>query len=112
MLSPCYEGIGGKDFVDYLKEKTPKDIITNIKAHPEKNVVSGVISYLIAKCKEKAKIYLISEGIEDKDIIEMGMLPAKSAQSVLNDVLKNYGDEAKVLVLPNAPITLPLFEEE
>ncbi len=112
MLSPCYEGIGGKDFVDYLKEKTPEDIITNIKAHPEKNVVSGVISYLIAKCKEKAKIYLISEGIEDKDIIEMGMLPAKSAQSVLNDVLKNYGDEAKVLVLPNAPITLPLFEEE
>jgi nickel-dependent lactate racemase len=112
MLSPCYEGIGGKDFVDFLKEKTPKDIITNIKAHKEKNVVSGVISYLIAKCKEKAKIYLISEGIEDKDIIEMGMLPAKSAQSVLNEVLKNYRDDAKVLVLPTASITLPLLEEE
>ncbi|MBE3091294.1 MAG: nickel-dependent lactate racemase [Candidatus Atribacteria bacterium] len=112
MLSPCYEGIGGKDFVDFLKEKTPEDIIKNIKAHPEKNVVSGIISYLITKCKEKAKIYLISEGIEDKDIIEMGMLPAKSAQSVLNDVLKDYGDEAKVLVLPTASVTLPLLEEE
>ena len=55
---------------------------------------------------------MISEGIEDKDIIEMGMLPAKSIQSVLNDVLKNYGGEAKVLVLPAAPITLPLLEEE
>ena len=62
--------------------------------------------------KEKAKIYLISEGIEDKDIIEMGRLPAKSAQSVINEVLKNYGDEAKVLVLPSASITLPLLEEE
>ncbi|GAJ18808.1 unnamed protein product, partial [marine sediment metagenome] len=31
---------------------------------------------------------------------------------VLNDVLKNYGDEAKVLVLPTASITLPLLEEE
>lgn len=112
MLSPCYEGIGGKDFVDYLKEKTPEDIIKSIKAHKEKNVVSGVISYLIAKCKEKAKIYLISEGIQDKDIMEMGMLPAKSVQSVLNDVLKDYGDEAKVLVLPTAPITLPLLEEK
>ena len=112
MLSPCYEGIGGKDFVDFLKEKTPEAIIRNIKAHPEKNVVSGIISYLITKCKEKAKIYLISEGIEDKDIIEMGMLPAKYAQSVLNEVLKNYGDEAKVLVLPTASITLPLLEEE
>jgi len=111
MLSPCYEGIGGKDFVDFLKEKTPEDIITNIKSHPEKNVVSGVISYLIAKCKEKAKIYLISEGIEDKDIIEMGMLPAKSVQSVVNDVLKTYEDEAKVLVLPTASITLPILEE-
>ena len=112
MISPCYEGIGGKDFVDYLKEKNPEDIIKSIKAHKERNVVSGVISYLIAKCKEKAKIYLISEGIEDKDIIEMGMLPAKSAQSVLNDVLKDYGDEAKVLVLPTASVTLPLLEEE
>ena len=112
MLSPCYEGIGGKDFVDFLKEKTPEAIIRNIKAHPEKNVVSGIISYLITKCKEKAKIYLISEGIEDKDIIEMGMLPAKSAQTVLHDVLKNYGDKAKVLVLPTASITLPLLEEE
>ena len=112
MVSPCYEGIGSKDFLDFLGEKTPQDIIKNIKAHKEKNVVAGVISYLITKCKEKAKIYLISEGIEDKDIIEMGMLPAKSAQSVLNDVLKNYGDEAKVLVLPTASITLPLLEEE
>jgi len=112
MLSPCYEGIGGKDFVDFLKEKTPEAIIRNIKAHPEKNVVSGIISYLITKCKEKAKIYLISEGIQDKDIIEMGMLPAQSAQSVLNDVLKNYRDDAKVLVLPTASVTLPLLEEE
>jgi nickel-dependent lactate racemase len=112
MLSPCYEGIGGKDFVDFLKEKTPEDIIKNIKAHPEKNVVSGIISYLITKCKEKAKIYLISEGIQDKDIIEMGMLPAQSVQSVLNDVLKNYRDDAKVLVLPTASVTLPLLKEE
>ena len=112
IISPCYEGIGSKDFLDFLGEKTPEDIIKNIKAHKEKNVVAGVISYLIAKCKEKAKIYLISEGIQDKDIIEMGMLPAKSAQSVLNDVLKNYGDEAKILVLPTASITLPLLEEE
>ncbi len=112
MLSPCYEGIGGKDFVDFLKEKTPEDIITNIKAHKEKNVVSGVISYLIAKCKEKAKIYLISEGIQDKDIMEMGMLPAKSAQSVLDNILPRYGEEAKILVLPTASITLPLLEEE
>lgn len=112
MLSPCYEGVGGKDFVDFLKEKTPEAIIRNIKAHPEKNIVSGIISYLITKCKEKAKIYLISEGIQDKDIIEMGMLPAQSAQSVLNDVLKNYRDDAKVLVLPTASVTLPLLEEK
>lgn len=111
MLSPCYEGIGGKDFVDFLKEKTPENIIKNIKAHPEKNVVSGIISYLITKCKEKAKIYLKSEGIGDKDIIEMGMFPVKSAQSVLDDVLSKYGDEAKVLILPTASITLPFLEE-
>jgi len=112
MISPCYEGIGSKDFLDFLGEKTPHDIIKNIKTHKEKSVVAGVISYLIAKCKEKAKIYLISEGIQNKDIMEMGMLPAKSAQSIINDVLKNYGDEAKVLVLPTASITLPLLEEE
>ena len=111
MVSPCYEGIGSKDFLYFLEEKTSQDIIKKIKSHKEKNIVAGVISYLIAKCKEKAKIYLISEGIQDKDIMEMGMLPAKSAQSVLNEVLKNYGNDAKVLVLPTASITLPLLEE-
>jgi len=112
MFSSCYEGIGSKDFLNFLKEKTPEDIIKSIKAHKERSVVAGVISYLIAKCREKAKIYLISEGIQDKDVREMGILPAKSAQFAINDVLKKYGDEAKVLVLPTASITLPLLEEE
>jgi len=112
MVSPCYEGVGGNNFLDYLKEKTPEDIIKSIKIHKERNVIEGVISYLITKCKEKAKIYLLSEGIHDKDIIEMGMFPAKSAQSIINDVLKNYGDEAKVIVLPTASITLPFLKEE
>jgi len=55
---------------------------------------------------------LISEGIEDKDILEMGMFPAKSVQSVLDNILPRYGEEAKILVLPTASITLPLFKEE
>ncbi|MCK4240715.1 MAG: nickel-dependent lactate racemase, partial [Candidatus Atribacteria bacterium] len=54
MVSPCYEGIGSKDFLYFLEEKTPQDIIKKIKSHKEKNIVAGVISYLIAKCKEKA----------------------------------------------------------
>jgi lactate racemase len=111
MLSPCYEGIGGKDFLDFLKEKTPEAIIRNSRAHPEKDVVIGVISYLITKCKEKAKIYLKSEGIKYKDIIGMGFLPAKSAQSVLDDVLNKYGGEAKVLIFPTASITFPFMKE-
>jgi len=41
----------------------------------------------------------------------MGMFPVKSTQSVLDDVLRKYGDEAKVLILPTASITLPLLEE-
>jgi len=112
MVSPCYEGVGGKNFLDYLKEKSPVDIIKNIKTHKERNVVEGVISYLIAKCREKAKIYLISDGISDNEIRGMGMFPAKSAQSVLDNVLQEYGNEAKILVLPTAPNTLPLLEEE
>ena len=55
---------------------------------------------------------MISEGIEDQDIIEMGMLPAKSAQFILENALKEYGEEAKILILPTASITLPLLEEE
>jgi len=60
MVLPCYEVVGGSDFLNYLKKRTPEDIIKSIKIHKERNVIEGVISYLIAKCKEKAKIYLIS----------------------------------------------------
>lgn len=41
----------------------------------------------------------------------MGLLPAKSAQNIVDSILKEYGDEAKVLILPTASITLPLLEE-
>jgi len=112
MISPCYEGVGGDNFLDYLKEKTPEDIIKSIKIHKERNVVEGVISYLITKCKEKAKIYLISEGISDKEVEKMGMFAAKSVQSILDNILPRYGEDAKILVLPTASITLPLLKEE
>jgi len=46
--------------LDYLKEGTSEDIIKSIKIHKERSIIEGVISYLIAKCKEKTKIYLIS----------------------------------------------------
>jgi len=110
MVSPCHEGVGGNDFLDYLKEKTPEDIIKSIKIHKERNVIEGVISYLIAKCKEKAKIYLVSEGISNKEVKKMGMFPAKSAQFVLDNILLRYGDHAKILVLPTASITFPILE--
>jgi len=111
MVSPCYEGMGGTDFLDYLKEKTPEDIIKSIKIHKERNIVKGVISYLIAKCKEKAKIYLVSEGLRDEEVEGMGMFPVKSTQSILDDILAKYGQDAKILVLPSASITLPFLEE-
>ena len=109
MVSPCYEGVGGTDFLDYLKEKSPEKIIKSIKIHKDRNVVKGVISYLIAKCKEKAKIYLVSEGISNNEIEGMGMFPAKSVQYILDDILPKYGQSAKILVLPNASITLPIL---
>ena len=111
MVSPCYEGVGGTDFLDYLKEESPEGIIKSIKNHKERNVVKGVISYLIAKCKEKAKIYLVSEGISNDEIEGMGMFPAKSAQLILDSILPKYSQDAKILVLPNASITLPILEE-
>jgi len=41
----------------------------------------------------------------------MGMFPAKSTQFVLDNILSQYGDKAKVLVLPSASITLSLLGE-
>jgi len=54
---------------------------------------------------------LISEGMRDSKITRMRMFPTISAQSVLGNVLSKYGEDAKILVLPTASITLPLLEE-
>jgi hypothetical protein len=42
----------------------------------------------------------------------MGLFPAKSAQTIVDSILKEYGEEAKILILAAVSITLPLLEEE
>jgi len=70
-----------------------------------------VIFCLIAKSKERVKIYLISEGMSDKKITRIWMFPANSTQSLLDNVLSKYEEDTKILVLPTSSIALPLLEE-
>jgi len=43
---------------------------------------------------------------------DIELLPTKSAQTIVNSISKEYGEEAKILVLPNDYITLHILKEE
>ncbi len=108
MSSPCYEGVGSKDFEKFLSIEDPEQILDGLSGKTNVNLVVGVIAYLIAKIREKAEIIIVSDGLREEVIKKMKFKPFKSIQEALNNTLKQ-NPHAKVAVLPYAPVTLPLI---
>lgn len=109
IISPCYEGIGSKDFLFFMKEDSPQSIVESIINNPNKNIVAGVVSYLIQKFMEKAKIEIVTEGLSEEEIETLKLIKRSTPQEAINEALKKYGSEAKILIFPMASITYGLI---
>ncbi len=108
MSSPCYEGVGKEEFVDFLSIEDPNQILESLNERGNVNLVVGVVAYLIAEIREKAEIIVVSDGLSKETVRKMRFKPSRSIQKALNNVLKQKPD-AKVAVFPYAPVTLPLI---
>lgn len=107
LLAECREGLGEATFEDWmLRAKTPHDCVEWIQQEFKLGAHKAAVICMVL---ERVKVYLIS-ALDDNLVKDIFFIPAKSAQQALDTALKEYGEEAKVLVLPYANSTLPYVE--
>jgi len=60
-----------------------------------------------ARICKKADVYFYSDNLKDDDITGAFMTPCSSVEETIESLLKKYGKETSICVLPEGPLTIP-----
>jgi nickel-dependent lactate racemase len=111
-VNECVDGIGigQEQFKELLYSGlTPnqlhqKILKKEITAHDQWEI------QILARILMKAEIYVISK-LKEHELGNMGLKYAKTVEEAINISLKKYGPTASILILPNGPQILPIYQE-
>ncbi|MBR0600268.1 nickel-dependent lactate racemase [Sinanaerobacter chloroacetimidivorans] len=99
------EGFGEKTFEEWMLNKTPDQMIEEIKVNFR---LGGHKAAAIAMVLKRAKIFMISD-LDPELVKRINFRPFASVQEALDSAVAELGDDSKVLVLPAAGSTLPII---
>jgi len=57
--------------------------------------------------QRRADVYVHSDYLSDEEIRGMLLTPCHSIEATLADLMKKYGPQARICVLPEGPQTIP-----
>ncbi|MDD2620037.1 MAG: nickel-dependent lactate racemase [Syntrophomonadaceae bacterium] len=100
LAAECSEGLGEETFSTWINEATcPQDINERFLSHFE---LGGHKAYAICRILEKAEIMLYSS-LNDETVKKMYMTPVHDIEAAIKMALDKQGDNASILLLPEAP---------
>jgi len=106
LVSPCPDGVGDEDLRSFLRIGSPDDILRALKSvKPEVNLVCGIIAYILTRVKERMNITVISGGLSEREVSEMGLRKEESVQLAIDKALS--ADDRMIAVFPRGAVTLP-----
>ena len=112
-VSPCYEGISRTHAEVVLKYgyRTRGEIKELVASGQIEHKVVGVHMMQVSEvAREKASLYLVTDGISEDDVRRLGLNYAATPQDALDQCLAALGTEAQVVVLRRAAEMLPFVE--
>ncbi|GAG87118.1 unnamed protein product, partial [marine sediment metagenome] len=111
-VNECREGVGkGQDkfkeliFSDISPEEIYNKILNKELVVPDQWQIQVLTRILM-----KSEIYLVSNMKEDK-IGNIGLKHADTIEITIEKSLKKHGKDARILILPNGPLILPLLTQ-
>jgi len=108
VASECREGVGPNSFWKTHREaESPEKVLETIRR--EEPLESQWENQILAKIQKDKKIYLVSE-LTDHIVEDFMIKPADSVESALEEVFRKIGRKAKIAVLPEGPVSLPIIE--
>jgi nickel-dependent lactate racemase len=107
IAAECWDGVpAGSDYETILHSVGDvAELMEYIKKH-EKRLKDTWQVYFQAMIQMKADVYLFST--LDDTVVEKALLnPAKNIELLVQELLKKYGEETRICVLPEGPLTIP-----
>ena len=106
IASKCAEGIGSPEFTRLMLEtKTTKEFLDNIKK-PEYFVLDQWELQKFCTVLEHHEVWLYSDGIDRATQEKLFVTPLSSIEEGIIRVLKQFGDNARIAVIPEGPYVL------
>lgn len=111
VITPCPEGIAmtHSDMVAYAGEN-PDTIRSLLKKGQIRNTAAAALAIAWGQIRERADIYLVSEGIHPTDAVRLGFKPFFHLKAALDRALECKGEKARIAVLTHAPDMLPVVK--
>ena len=114
LAAPCYEGLANNHdrYREYLN-MTLQEISALVKSTSPGDLEADIVAASVAaenrRIRDKARIFVVSEGLTSKDVNDLGFKQFKSVQSALNEALTII-PSAKIGILPKGGISLPVIK--
>jgi nickel-dependent lactate racemase len=100
LAAECEEGLGEEKFADWIDEAScTQDIIDRFNRQFE---LGGHKAFAICRILQQAGILLLS-ALPDQQVEDMFLTPVHSLEEALRYAFKRHGEEARVIVMPEAP---------
>ncbi len=108
IASACSTGIGPEAFLDlHASVSSPGKVLQKIRREEPLGVQWQ--NQILARTQLKHDIYLLS-CLEDRVVKDIMMVPVHTVEEGLEKAFKALGSDARVAVIPEGPLVLPLLE--
>ncbi len=105
--SACFAGVGpGSFYQTHASARTPKEVMQKLR-HSEPHGVPWE-NQILARIQLRNDIYLVS-GLTDNIVKDMMLTPVASVEEGLAQAFKVLGNEAKIAVIPEGPLVIPVL---
>jgi len=100
LVAECSEGLGEETFAEWIENANcPEDIERRFH---EKFELGGHKAYAICRTLKKCQVMLYSK-LSDEAVVDMFLEPVGMLQNTIDVLLAQYGSEARVWLMPEAP---------
>jgi nickel-dependent lactate racemase len=108
VLAECRDGIGSNTLMSWFEDRSlphvRQKLVSNYTLH-------GHTALSMMEKLSRFKMYLVS-ALKDDVVASTGLVPARSAENALEEILSKSGRELSTFVFPEGSETLPVLKEE
>ncbi|MBD3182817.1 nickel-dependent lactate racemase [Candidatus Poribacteria bacterium] len=112
LVAECCDGLGGKEFTQLVLETTDVRAFVKKLYEPDFFVVDQWMLEELIKVIDKAQVYCYCEGVEDHILEQLSLKSIPSPELGLRAALKEKGENAKILVIPEGPYVLAVSRKK